>query len=148
MPLPWEIKISLRQGTVYYMEDRALNSSESHYFIVLNHAPLDGRVLLLAVVSSQIEKVKRRIERKQLPKETFVEITESEYSDFTKDSCINCNQVFTKSIEELAQQFQRKEILAHTDMPAPHLSKIIDGTMLSPMVSDEDKSLIQARPSQ
>lgn len=116
MAVPWEIRLTLRPGTVYYMADRALTSAQPHYFVVVNGDPLGDEVLLLTVASSQIDSVKRR--RRTEPESTVVEIPESEYADFTKDSVIDCNQVFTKSLPDLCAQWQRKEILPKRDLPS------------------------------
>lgn len=58
MKVPLEIRLSLRPGTVYYMDERSLTSTQPHYFIVINSDPLGDELLLLTVASSQIEKVK------------------------------------------------------------------------------------------
>jgi len=58
--VPFGIRLSLRQGTVYYMADRHLSSSLPHYFIVLNAEPLSDSILLLSVVTSKIDNVHRR----------------------------------------------------------------------------------------
>lgn len=114
MQIPFEIRF-LRQGTVYYMAERALMSGQAHYFIVVNADPLGDEVLLLTVASSQVESVRRR--RKREPVSTVVEIQESEYSHFTKDTVIDCNQVFTKSLADLCDQWKRKEIVPKDDIP-------------------------------
>ena len=74
MQLPLEIRLSLRQGTVYYMAERGLSSVEPHYFVVLNRNPLGSKLLLLLVASSQVEKAQKRISRKNLPAESLVVI--------------------------------------------------------------------------
>jgi hypothetical protein len=132
----------IRQGAVFYMADRRLSSSEPHYFIVLNLNPLKDQVLLLAVATSQVEKVKARCQRKRLPAETVVEICPLDYQDFTKDSCVNCNQVFTKSLAELVDQWRRKEVRGQADVSEPKLKELIAGITASPMVAQEEKDLI------
>jgi hypothetical protein len=52
--LPWELRLTLRYGSVYYFPDRALSSPEPHYFVVVNSRPLDQPILALLVVTSQI----------------------------------------------------------------------------------------------
>lgn len=124
------------------MQYRGLTSSEPHYFVVLNTAPLDDQVLLLAVASSQIEKVRKRQKMRDLPEHTVVEIAETDYQDFTKDCCIDCNKVFIKPLAELCQQFTRKEVKAKQDIPPVILEQLIQGTLDSPLVSKEDKARI------
>ena len=143
MKLPWEIKVSLRPGTVYYMRDNQLSSAEPHYFVVVNGNPIGDEILLLAVASSQIEKVKRRYKRES--DSTLVEISPAEYTDFTKDTIIDCNHVFTKSLLDLCDQWQRKEITPKGDIPSEILKKLQQGVIESRLVSPADKDKIQLR---
>ncbi len=142
MQIPYEIRLTLRQGTVYYMAERGLTSAAPHYFVVLNRNPLRDRLLLLLVASSQLEKARNRITRKNLPAASLVEINEADYDDFSKDSCIDCNKLFNKSIEELCQQWIKKEVKDKRDLPPELLAKLIEGVAASPLISDEDKALI------
>ncbi|WP_435894820.1 hypothetical protein [Oceaniferula spumae] len=141
MQLPIELKF-IRQGAVFYMVDRRLSSTEPHYFIVLNRDPYGDKLLLLAVASSQVEKVRARRKRKSLPPETVVEISPSDYQDFKVDSCVNCNTVFTKSLVELADQWKRKEIRGQADLGDTILQQLITGIMASPMIPEEEKKLV------
>jgi len=140
--IPLEIRLSLRQGTVYYMAERGLSSVEPHYFVVLNHDPLGSKILLLLVESSQVEKARKRIFRKSLPPESFVVVDEARYDDFSKESCIDCNKLFNKSLEELCEQWRKKEVLPHKDLPRELVEMLIKGVMASPLISGEDKALI------
>jgi hypothetical protein len=140
--VPYEIRLSLRQGTVYYMAERGLSSIEPHYFVVLNQNPLESKLLLLLVATSQVEKAKGRILRKNLPSESLVVIDDAEYDDFSKESCIDCNKLFNKSLEELCEQWRKKEVRAHKDLPRELVEKLIEGVKASPLIVEEDKALI------
>lgn len=142
MNVPYEIRLSLRQGTVYYMAERGLSSIEPHYFVVLNQNPLESKLLLLLVATSQVEKAKGRILRKNLPSESLVVIDDAEYDDFSKESCIDCNKLFNKSLEELCEQWREKEVRAHKDLPRELVEKLIEGVKASPLIVEEDKALI------
>lgn len=143
MTIPWEIRLTLRPGTVYYMEDRALTSVQPHYFVVVNGDPLGDEILLLTVASSQIASVQRR--RRNEPASTVVAVAESEYADFSKDSIIDCNQVFSKSLSDLCAQWKRKEIVPKQDIPPEILAKLQQGVLDSRLVSDADKQRIPRR---
>ena len=142
MQIPFKIRLSLRQDTVYYMAERGLSSVEPHYFVVLNQNPLGSKILLLLVASSQVEKAQKRISRKNLPPESLVVIDEAEYDDFSKDSCIDCNKLFNKSLEELCEQWRKKEVRAHKDLPRDLIERLMEGVKASPLISEEDKVLI------
>jgi hypothetical protein len=140
MQIPWEIRVSLRQGTVYYMAERNLTSAQPHYFVVVNANPLGDEVLLLTVASSQVDAVKKR--RAKEPGSTVVEINETDYADFTKDSVIDCNRVFTKSLADLCVQWQRKELVPKQDLPKQILDRLKQGILESRVVSEADKHRI------
>src|SRR2546421_202146 len=55
--VPLDLRLSLREGSVFYFQERTLSSAEAHFHIVVNN-PLAQQVLLLTVVTSKIEKVK------------------------------------------------------------------------------------------
>jgi hypothetical protein len=72
-----------------------------------------------------------------------VEIESNEYVEFTKDSVIDCNQVFTKSLQDLCSQWTRKEIVPKQDLPADLLDAVRQGVLASRLVSAADKEKIQ-----
>jgi len=137
------LAFTIRQGTVYYFVHRDLSSAEPHFFVVLNHTPRKDRVLLMAVASSQVEKVKDRATRRNLPESNVVEISPAEYPDFSKPSCIDCNKVFQKSLLELSQAKRCRQLRPQKDMPAEVLERIIAGCMASPLLSEEEKSMLR-----
>jgi hypothetical protein len=139
-PLPWELRLTLRPGTVYYFQHRALTSVEPHYFIVVNRNPIDDEVLLLAVASSKVESVRQR--RRQLPPETLVEITPADYREFKLPSIVDCNRVFRKSLAELVVDWNAGNIEPKDDLPTSLLARIQAGMKLSPQVENEAKALI------
>jgi hypothetical protein len=142
MYVPFDIKYSLRQGTVYYFQHRELTSSEPHYFVVLNSDPLSQQVLLMSVFTSKVENQLRGIKRAGHAEETLVKILPTEYSELSVESCVNCNKVFSKSLAELISQWGniRKK---PNDLPHDVLVKILVGVELSTAVAEEEKALIR-----
>ena len=138
--LPFELQLTLRSGTVYYFEHRGVYSNEPHFFAVLNADPLSDNVLIMTIGSSRIDKVKLR--RKGLPPETLVVIDPSEYTEFTKPTIIDCNQVFELSKEELIQKFKTKNLRHHRDLPKAILDNIWKGVRSSPRVDEIHKRLL------
>lgn len=139
--LPWELRLTLRTGTVYYFVHRETTSAEPHFFVILNHDPRKDTLLLMTIVSSQIETVCRR--RKHLPPETLVQIAATEYQPFSKESIVDCNRVFELGRGELIAKHQSGAIRNHEDLPEPILSRIIAGILASPLVSEDQKKLIR-----
>jgi hypothetical protein len=134
------LNLCLHPGAVFYIQERGLTSQQPHYFVILNHCPKTDETLLLVVSSSQIENTKKLHAAK--PPETLVKIAEHEYADFTKDSIISCNQVFTKTKAQLLQQInnggQQKQ-----RMPEPILEKLRNGVLASPTVERWIKKILQ-----
>jgi hypothetical protein len=137
--LPLELRLSLRAGSVFYFQSRELSSAEPHFFIVVNRDPLATKLLLLTIVTSQIDKVKFR-NRERL--QTVVEIAPAEYADFTKDSAIDGNVVLEKPLAELADMVRQKQVRYHRDLPPVLLEKIRAAITASPIVADEVKALL------
>ena len=139
--VPWEIRLTLRPGTVYYFQHRELTSVEPHFFIVVNRDPLRDQMLLLAVASSKLEKVQQR--RRNLPSETLVVIAPHDYDEFKCLSIVDCNRLFHKSIAELVEDWRRGLMKPKKDLPPELLARIQAGVRLSPLVEEEAKALVR-----
>lgn len=134
----------LHEGAVFYIQDRNLTSAEPHYFVVLNLSPAKEDILLLVVSTSQIEAAKRRYE--QMPPDTLVEISPNEYTAFTKPSLISCNQVFTKTKQQLLEQINHGGEQKQR-MPKDILEKLRQGVLASPTVERHIKQKIASHQS-
>jgi len=139
--IPGDLRLTLRAGTVYYFQHRELSSPEPHYFIVVNTDPLCDQVLLLAVASSKVENVRER--RRQMPAETVVEISPTEYVEFRVPTVVDCNRVFRKSLIELIDDRKRGLVKPKNDLPREALLRIQTGIKASPLVEEEAKMLIK-----
>lgn len=138
--LPPQLRLTLRSGTIFYFAHRGLSSSESHYFVVLNASPLSSQLLVLAVASSQVDKVIKR--RAGFPPETLVIVDPAEFKEFTRRTVIDCNQVFELSRDELVQKFVSKELRHHMDLPTTILERVWHGVHTSPRVDEIHKQLL------
>ena len=92
------ILAGIQAGSVYYFEEENLSSSEPHYFVVLNKCPRTEELLILVCASSQVEKRKQIAKKLGFPSETLVSISPSDYCLFTKETVIDCNRAFEKTI--------------------------------------------------
>jgi hypothetical protein len=138
-PLPMELRLGLRAGSVYYFQSRELSSGQPHFFIVVNRDPIATKLLLLTIVSSKVDKV--RIRNRERP-HTVVEISPMEYSEFKMLSAVDCNVVLEKSLSELSGLVWRKEVRYHKDLSPEIFGKIKEAILASPLVADELKLLI------
>ncbi len=135
-----KLRLSLREGSIYYFTDRSLTSTEPHYFIVINSAPLTQCVLLLCVVTSQVANVKLR--RKTCP-ETLVELSPTLFDVLNKSSIVDCNDLKQVSLIEFNTRFVRKEIrYFDKDLPAALRRALRKAIHASNIVSPELKALV------
>lgn len=95
----------------------------------------------MAVASSKLENV--RLRRRGLPSETLVEIGHDDYDEFPKQSIVDCNKVFRKSLAELVEDWRRRVVSPMKDLPKELLLRIQAGIMISPLVEEEAKALIR-----
>ena len=137
--LPLELRTGLRAGSVFYFQSRELTSAEPHFFVVVNSDPIRAELLLLTIVTSNLADVRTRNRTRM---QTVVEITPSEYAEFTLHSAIDCNSVFEKPLSELAGMVMRKEVRYHRDLPPKIFAKIRAAVLASPVIPDELKEML------
>ena len=135
-----KLRMFLREGSIYYFTERSLTSPEPHYFIVVNSDPLKQKVLLLSVVTSQIESVKLR--RKACP-ETIVELSPAMCDVFKKMSIVDCNDLKTVTLAEFNTRFVRERFHSiEKDLPMPLRKALRKAIHASAILSDELKALV------
>jgi hypothetical protein len=137
------LRLTLREGSVYYFAERHITSPEPHYFIVVNSDPLAQQVLVLSIVTSQVEYVKLR--RKACP-ETLVEITPDIFDVLKKLSILDCNDLKQVPLAEFNARFVRKEIRCFDkDLPVALRKALRKAIHASTILAAEMKALV-ARP--
>ena len=114
-PLPLELRLGLRAGSVFYFQTRELTSEQPHFFVVVNRDPIGTKRVLLTIVTSKVEAVRRR--NRERP-ETFIEISPGDYDELTMNSAIDCNVVIEKPLAELAEMVRSRQVRYHRDLPA------------------------------
>jgi len=135
------IRSTIRRGSVYYFPEDSFQSSEPHYFIVLNTNPLEDEAIFLVCASSKINKVKQH--RSTCPYETLVEITPDQYAGFKVATIIDCNDVFEKSIDQLVDKLLKEELKLKSEMDISIVEQLREGVMSSPLVEHRIKALLQ-----
>ncbi len=137
--LPMELRLGLRAGSVFYFQSRELSSAEPHFFVVVNRDPIANRLLLLTIVTSKVEKVRFRNRERS---HTVVEISPTEYDEFSVLSAIDCNVVLEKPLSELVGLVKRQEVRYHKNLPLAVFGKIRTAILASPLVEEELKALL------
>jgi hypothetical protein len=139
----FKLQISLREGTVYYFIHHSVFSPEPHYFIVVNSDPLAQKLLLLAVVTSQIDKVKLR---RKACLDTLVEISPVTFDVLTKPSIVDCNDLKEIPLADFNAQFVAHKIrYFDKDLPAALRRALRKAIHASIVLSDEQKARV-AKP--
>ena len=93
-----DIALSNPLKYVLYFKDIENNIlyAKSHYYIIL--PTKTNEFIFLTMITSQIDKVKSRVENK----ETLIELNKNDLDFLTKDiSIIDCNRIIVKSKEDL-----------------------------------------------
>ena len=132
--------LTLRGGSVYYLQDRSLTSPEPHYFVVVNLDPRGDDFLVMVVVSSNISGVHERF--RNLPASTLVEISPADYGTFTKQSIVDCNHFFRATKLELLHKLQTGFASECPQLQAGILAKLRAGILASPLIEDEIKQMV------
>jgi hypothetical protein len=135
-----KLRLSLREGSIYYFEERSFTSPEPHFFIVINSDPLTQHVLVLCVVTSQVDNVKLR--RKACP-ETLVELSPQVFNVLRKSSIVDCNDLKPIPLAEFNARFVAKEIrYFDKDLPTALRRALRKAIHASIIVPDEVKALV------
>lgn len=135
-----KLSLSLREGTVYYFAHHSLTSAEPHYFIVVNSDPLSQKVLLLSVVTSQVDKVKLR---RKACLDSVVEMTPENFNILTKPSIVDCNHVTEILLPVFNASFAAKKIkYFDKDLPATLRKALRKAIHASVVLTAEQKALV------
>lgn len=138
-----KLRLTLRQGTVYFMQHRAATSPKPHFVILLNRDPLVDTLICVSLVTSKVEKRRAFIERAKYHPQTLVEFGPSDYPELSKPSAIDCNDVKTMSPEDFEKSVLNKNFAKPCrDLPPIILKKVIAGIKLSTNVRQTIKDLL------
>lgn len=143
MDVPVKLFVSsVQDRNIYYFSSDQIKSTEPHYFICIHRTPDD--VLLLSCCTSQFEKRKNFIELQGLPNETLVWIRpkDGDYNPFTKDTYVDCNNVYEYTLEEFAEMHKNGTISYTGELDQKYYSQIIIGIHKSPLVEEIKKEFI------
>src|SRR3989344_1994465 len=108
MDIPAAIRIlgAIQSGSVFYFEEETLNTTDAHFFVVLNKDPRTEELLILVVASSQVERRKEIAKKLGFPAETLVLVSPAECPLFTKETLIDCNRAFEKTPQSLIEKLE------------------------------------------
>lgn len=126
-------------GTVYYYHsDHLVNTTESHYFVVLAKSDSAFHVVY---ATSQIEKCKAFVRQRGLLPETLVEVTPTPENGLRKNSVFNCNYLYEETLHSLKRKHEQKPVLVRGRMDDATVQLLIKGVKASKIVPREMKML-------
>ena len=135
-----KLRLTLREGSVYYFTERTLTSPLPHYFIVVNAAPIAQQLLLLSVITSKVREV--RLRRADCL-ETLVELSPEIFDVLTRPSIVDCNSLKTIPLGEFNARFVRGEIACFDkDVPVALRKALRRAIHASALLTDELKTLV------
>ena len=142
-PTHYCIPEKIKTGSVYYFQEEGLSSDEPHYFIVLNINPCTEEFLILVCASSQVNKRKRIARSLRFPNKTLVVVSTSEYPIFKKESVIDCNSIFEKTIQSLTEKLEKDQLKpCERLMPKEIVEKLISGILASDQTSEKIRKML------
>jgi hypothetical protein len=142
MEIPDELlfETCYQQGSVFYFSEEELSTTEPHFFIVINLSPRSQQIFILAVSSSKVSKSFKR--RSDVSSETLVLVSPDEYQGFTRESIIDCNRVFQKSVNEIREKHRKGRLKSKPPFPEKLLKRIVDGVKKSKLIENKIKELL------
>jgi len=134
IPPEIQLKATIKPGSVYYfVEESFRKTKEPHFFVVINHDPIENNIILLVYSSSMIENVKKR--RRDCP-DTLVEVKKEQYEDFTKDSIFDCNEVLDKTMGKLVNKLENNKLKFKSEIDLSIVEKLREAVCKSEIVED------------
>lgn len=132
---------SMKDGDVYFFDKGVNIGIPEHLHICVVKDSVNG-TLIFACCTSQIDTMNRLILKKNLSSETIVYMKKSQYPFLTKDTYINCNDVFKMEEKDFINEYDRGNISKRDGIELGHYSQILNGIQKSDLVEEELKDVI------
>lgn len=135
IPPETHIKATIKPGSVYYfIEEEMWTSDEPHYFIVINKNLNHQKEILMVCSTTKIQE--RKLLRKHSPG-TLVEINKGQYEGFSKNSIVDCNDVYHKTVDQITNKFKSGDLTIKPEMKMSIIDELRNAVCNSP-VPDPD----------
>lgn len=136
-----KLKVTIKQGVVYYFVHPTMDSTEPHYFVVLNKDPLSDEVILLTCATSQVDKVVSR--RKNVSSDTLVILDKKDCDFLSKETIFDCNSLKSCSVDLLVGKLSAGKLKIVGNVTEDVLEKLLDAVLASPLIVERDKGRVK-----
>lgn len=139
MDLPLDlIKGQVQEGSIYMFSLEYKKNPKPHYYICLKTT---DDVVVFSCCTSQRDSVLNFIDRRGLPYDTVVYISEDHNNPFSKPTYVNCNGIEEIDWETFAEMYNTKKVKFKGTLDSVLYEKIIKGIMLSPLIDRRIRNL-------
>ena len=136
-----KIAATIRQGSVYLIEQTHFKLSKNpHFFVILNEDPLSTTELVVVNATSNIDGRKRFVAKRNLPTETLVVVDENDCGFLSHESVFDCNTPSVFSPDELLERCENGVFVYKDEVSEEILTFLIEGVKASPMVPGRIKN--------
>lgn|SRR3989338_2561516 len=150
MEMPPEISVPLciEQGSIYHFLLEALNHDGTNYrgnrfFLVLNVNPKTDELLVLTTITSKIQRAEEFVQKIGEDPQTIVKISTSDFSRLSRDSIVNCNNVYSMTKDDLVIRLEGDgAVVFFEKLPKSTIESLVSGVLKSNQVSNEHKKLL------
>lgn len=131
----------VEDGEIYYFQKGCPVGIEEHMHVCVRH---NGEVLIFGTCSSQLKTALKLAKIHHDSKSIYPTLKPTPTNKFTKETYINCNNVFVVSEEKFGQWRKEKLIrLNEGKLSEEELKLIIKGVLLSDQVAEEIKDIFR-----
>ena len=142
MKLPIELFINgIDEKKVYYFSSTQLDTSIPLYFICIIKAENDK--LILVCCTSDREGKRKKLAEKRGWYSTLVYVVPNADNGLTKDTFVDCNNVFTYSIDDFANMYNDNLLEFKGEISDIPYEQIMNGMLDSPLIEEDIKELIR-----
>jgi hypothetical protein len=142
IPSAIQLSLALKSDSVIYFHHNDFQHSQApHFFVILNDNKENDDLLLLAYATSKNETIDNK--RKYCRPETIIEVEPSDYSEFTKKTYFDCNELHEISKSELLLKIETEAFRMCSALPPNILSLIKNGALVSRKVTLKNKKVIK-----
>ena len=124
---------------VYWFSANPPSGIPNHYHICV--AKTDDDFVIFACCTSQEDTMNKLIKKQGLSSSSIVYIKGGNYN-FTKDTFINCNQIYTMTIEQFSEYYDKGGVEFKSEIDLSHYKQIVKGIKESKLVAIEHKKMI------